>query len=127
MAGGGAVLKQEVQKLLDIYHKLFNRKYSFFKTSSSRFYLENVPQKYALKMSTVRAIESRRLPYAHVIEPQSYEHVSKLSATSDDIENLYRRDPGNLAVTGSGGDRWILVTPAFTRWLEKLVQRMERV
>lgn len=118
-------LKTHVQNLLKIYEKLLSANFESFRLVGSRFYLECVPKVFALKMSTVRAIQSRRIPYIYVVEPQSYNRVSKFTAASEDIENLYMSDPGGLAVTGSGGDRWIHVTPVFASWLAKLITRMK--
>jgi hypothetical protein len=32
-----------------------------------------------------------------------------------------------LATTGSASDKWVKVTDAFTGWLEKLIEKMEKL
>jgi len=83
---------------------------------ADRFYHE-LPDGAILKMKTVRAVAQGRATVL-VAEPQTYDHVVRLTSRSDAFQSYDPHDPhgdvgwfaggsdDEFAVTGSGGDRW---------------------
>jgi hypothetical protein len=114
------------KSLLKKYHKVFDRLYVKIDVPQ-KFYLANVPKAHSLKMSDIKNLVKDKFAYLYVIQPQSYENVSKLQKTDEDIVDSHFADTDKLATTGSGSDKWVKVTDAFTRWLEKLIEKMEKL
>ena len=90
----------------------------------------NVPNSSVLKFKDVQALKAGKRRFLYVIEPQSYERVSKLTAKNymlaEDLGpatratcGLFSNNRGN-AVSGSGDDPWLVPTPALLRYLRKL-------
>ena len=96
--------------------------------------------KHFLKPKDVKAVMQGKKRQLLVIEPQTYEGVSVLDKRSEMIANaanntpkarfggptFFYEDSGGLAVSGSGSDHWVLVTPKFADDLQKFVDRLEK-
>ena len=93
--------------------------------------------KHYLKPSHIKSLFTRKKAQFVVIEPQMYDFTSLLDLRSEMITGANGNDPNpkfggstwfyednGLAVSGSGADHWILVTPKFEEEFEKFVNRM---
>lgn len=115
------------KSLLKKYHKVFDRIYEKTRAVPEKFYLAAVPKAHSLKMSDIKNLVKDKVAYLYVIEPQSYENISMLKKTNEDIVENHFMDTDKLATTGSGSDKWIKVTDAFIGWLEKVIEKMEKL
>jgi hypothetical protein len=100
------------------------------------YYIHNAPKEYLLTMKDVRKIANKKLKELIVIEPQHYSSANLLNSESEEIEKnyFYGDDDYNnsnsneaIAVTGGGSDVWIVVSPAFLKWLSALNRKLSKL
>jgi hypothetical protein len=118
---------KKAKSLLKKYHKVFDRLYEKTRAVPQKLYLADVPKAHSLKMSDIKNLVKDKVAYLYVIEPQSYQNISKLEKTDEDIVEEHFMDNDKLATTGSGSDKWVKVTEAFIGWLEKVIEKLEKL
>lgn len=91
----------------------------------------NAPKNASLMLKDVQALKAGARRFLYVIEPQSYERVTKLTPDNymiaedlgggwRDTCGLFADDGDGRAVSGSGDDLWLVPTPTLLKYLRKL-------
>jgi hypothetical protein len=117
-------VKEVLEKYTDVFDKLYNIEGAIV---PYKYWLSNIPKKYALRMSDVKKIKKTPKYEILVIEPQLYDYVSRLNNKSEAITKDYFYEDDNCATTGSGADKWIKVSIDFIAWLEKRILRITKL
>lgn len=106
-------MQTKLQKLLKKYKRLTSR---LEDDDDSYLQLQNVPDKYALRMKDVIALQEGKESSIRVIEPQTYTVIFNLHRNSSELEHFYNHK--GVACTGGGADRWVKVSREFYKWLK---------
>jgi hypothetical protein len=77
----------------------------------------NTPETYLLTLDDVKKIANKTLKQLIVAVPQDYDSAHILNHKSEEIVEEYFFGDGEYAYTGGGSDVWIVITPAFLKWL----------
>lgn len=91
--------------------------------------IEFPPKSAWLRMSDVRLLTSGKLKELYVIEPQDYDKVVKMTKKNymlkDDTCLFYEYGP--YAVSGTGGDEWLLANNYTVKYLENQYKYLKKV